>query len=189
MIRTDAKVLVEIQDPRIKHLFFEVHGRLPTHDQVTVAALIEKVTDSAEGMTDNDLAYAATHSKPEIDGIIAEYVRDSRVTLHLGGLKTEESDLLVMGVIAHELAHIVLRHGQISLVANVMMGLRPDPICDTEDSKILDEWHEDHADLLAYLWGFERETEAVWNGFERSRKARWAVDIYPITPAMGVTSD
>jgi hypothetical protein len=62
-----------------------------------------------------------------------------------------------MFLIAHEFAHVVLRHVEMSVLIGFLLGFEPEPIYTDNDMDTLEEWHDEHADLQAWLWGFQDE--------------------------------
>jgi hypothetical protein len=78
-----------------------------------------------------------------------------------------------MFVIAHELAHVVLRHSQISTVIGGLLGFEPEPIYTEADVDELKRWHEEEADLLVWVWGFTEEFEAFLEGYPEAPRPRW----------------
>jgi len=57
--------------------------------------------------------------------------------------KSGDSENALIGLIAHELAHVYLRHGVLAV------------------SNLCSQEHEDEADRLASVWGFEKEIRGL----------------------------
>ena len=80
-----------------------------------------------------------------------------------------------MAVIAHEFAHVVLRHLQLSVVIMNLENLEP-PVYTFEDKNNITELYEDEADLQVWVWGFDNELRSYFEECPESRRPRWFQD-------------
>lgn len=167
--------LFNVEDERIFHLITSVWRRLPDYDQATLEALVLEVFLSSTQSEHVLASVGPVDPAMPYDGIVAQVVEDESVVVDLGRTKEVRSDSACMFVIAHEFAHVVLRHNQIK---HVVAALAPfgEPYGDKERAQQR-QWHEDEADLQAWVWGFQEELAAFREEFPESRRPRWYVEI------------
>jgi hypothetical protein len=164
-----------IDDERIRHLIVSVWRRLPIHDQAVLEESVSSV-GFYPGLDEDHVLASVTPGEPDsaIDGIAAQIAEELYPVVNLDGARQIRSDKSCMFVIAHEFAHVVLRHYQINTVVGLLAPLG-EPYRDAEIAH-LKQWHEDEADLLVWVWGFQEELEAFREEFPESRCPRWYVE-------------
>jgi len=146
------------KNERLKRLIREVWGRLPAYDRY---ALTELVLEMNEGQTGCENTIAST------EGIDIENMWS---VVSLGGVKDIKSDDAAAYVIAHEFAHVLCRHTMVSAVLGFLSRL--DVYAD-DDFENINEYHEDQADLMAWVWGFQDELLAFQDEFPEARRPCW----------------
>lgn len=167
-----------IKDQRLKRLIGEVWRRLPPHDKSMIRERVLEISEYVDEDEDGVLGSAGdSDCVTSVPGkCAAEVAKDLHYTVSLGGAREIQGDLVSMCVIAHELAHVVLRHNELSVVVASLLGFEPDPIYTESDFEDLKEWHEDHANLQVWLWGFHDELAAFLEHFPEARRPRWYVE-------------
>jgi hypothetical protein len=171
-------LLFHVEDDRLKRLINRVWQRLPAHDRHVLCELLLQISD---GMPDKDpevlgSAGLIVPSSP-MKGCVAQIARNASYSISLYRAKEIESDAACMFVIAHEFAHVVLRHGEMSVLAGFLQGFGPELIYTDSDMDTLYEWHEDHACLQAWSWGFQDELQAYLDACPEARRPRWHFEI------------
>jgi hypothetical protein len=168
----------DVRNERLASLVHQVWWRLPDRDQYVLGSLLYEISDS-EPMSDHTLGAVVPRNVGSLpDGIAAQRVESLIYTVSLTKAVEIESDAAAMFVIAHEFAHVILRHAEMSNLAMDLLDLKTDPTTYTSDDfQALEEWQEDHASLQAWLWGFKDELEAFLDAFPESRRPRWYVEI------------
>jgi hypothetical protein len=161
-------------DERLKRLTRQVWRRIPACDRAVLRELLQEVSDSYP--QDTNILGTAQPVDPDLmqDGCAANIVKEVYHIVELGRVREIPDDDAACHVIAHEFAHVVLRHTEMRVVAAnlLMFELYTDSDLDT-----LRDWHEDHADLQAWLWGFEREMHAFFVACPEARRPRWYVNL------------
>jgi hypothetical protein len=122
-------LLFHVEDDRLKRLINRVWQRLPAHDRHVLCELLLQISD---GMPDKDpevlgSAGLIVPSSP-MKGCVAQIARNASYSISLYRAKEIESDAACMFVIAHEFAHVVLRHGEMSVLAGFLQGFGPELI-------------------------------------------------------------
>jgi hypothetical protein len=167
------------EDLHLALLIQKVYFRIPVCFR---AVLREYVLDvNVLSGTDTNLLGSVYPTNPShvYNGNIADIAKDNvyvDVTLYRDELKGSDSACLF--VIAHEFAHVVLRHHQIGLVLASFAEFPRSKRYKDKDSKLIHELHEEEADLQAWVWGFEKEFRKLHQEFPDVRKPRWFMDIY-----------
>lgn len=159
---------------RLRTLVMKAWNRLPSYDRKVVDELVMDIYEEG-GKRGNTLGSAAfiDPSSP-ISGCVGDTAIDNWCRIYLGGAKNIQNDLVSMYIIAHEFAHVVLRHNQIGSVVAVLNNLN---VYTEQEMEIIHEQHEDAADLLAWTWGFDKELREFLNEYPDSRKPNWFIDI------------
>lgn len=166
---------IQVEDPRVQQLIVQVWRRLPPHDRAVLRALVSEVWDH-EGQ-DNVLGSVSQIDPPSVyNGNAGDVAIDLYRTVNLGVGKSTASDAACQFVIAHEFAHVVLRHSQIATVVSSLDGIDP-PIHPDDDVEQLKRWHEEEADLQCWAWGFQDEMRAFLAEYPNALKPRWFQDI------------
>jgi len=142
---------VEIHSERIVSLLDSVWNRLPKEDRRILREMIFSVTDESDRREAIGFA-APIDGCLLIDGLESILPTGLKVNLnpdHMSGL----SDSAASAVIAHELAHIILRHNcMLSSLSSADEQI-------VEKVKDVYEWAADHQ---AWLWGFAAELHQLW---------------------------
>lgn len=169
--------LSSIQDPRLRHLIKTVWDRLPEMDQLSLSHLILEISESTDHFVPGP--QGTIYVEDDFTGPLATLMETTpQAVVTLGTLKEVPSDAAAMAVVAHELAHVLLRHHHLGPIADVMCGLRH---CNEQDSHALTEWFEDQAELQVWFWGFQQEMAAFYDLYPGSRQPRWIIT--PARPA------
>ncbi|MBL7208965.1 MAG: hypothetical protein ISS52_02580 [Dehalococcoidia bacterium] len=169
--------LLHVRDERLKRLIKQVWQRLPFCDRVVLWELMLDMSDGDSGEPESTLASArAIDPSAPWSGNVAQIAENTYWSVSLHRAKDIKSDAACMYVIAHEFAHVVLRHTQISLAAGYLLGFEP-PIYTETDLDTLTQWHEEEADLQAWVWGFQDELKAFLEECPEARRSRWYVEI------------
>jgi hypothetical protein len=167
---------VGVSDDRVWYLMVRVWRRLPAHERAVLRALVSDVLDGRSDNPEGILGSVGPIDPDTMqDGIAAKVAENLTFTVSLGQAREIKSDAACMYVIAHEFAHAVLRHNQTSVVVSTLFGFG-EPYGDAEVDQ-LHEWHEDDADLQAWVWGFQDELKAFLEEFPESRRPRWYVEL------------
>jgi hypothetical protein len=116
----------------------------------------------------------AVNADDMVSGNPAQAAENLDYSVNLSGVKETTNDTAAMFIIAHEFAHVVLRHQSIKVVVITVRGLGcyPDDALDT-----LSEWFEDTANLQVWLWGFRKEMTAFFEAYPKARRPRWYVEL------------
>ena len=165
-----------MKDERIWRLMVRVWRRLPAHERAVLRALVSNVSDGRGDNPEGILGSVGPIDPDSMrDGIAAKVAENLTFTVSLSRAKEIGSDAACTFVIAHEFAHAVLRHNQTSVVVGTLFGFG-EPYGDAEVDQLY-EWHEDDANLQAWLWGFQDELKAFLDEFPESRRPRWYVEL------------
>jgi hypothetical protein len=170
-------------DRRIIRLADAAYQRLPEHDRHVLRELILDVHIRSEADSElNWLGQAGdVDTDAYIDGIQAVYSEDAQIDL--SQTKLAQSDAAALYIIAHEFAHVVLRHWQMSATAGNLASL--DFAYPGDAMADLKSWHEDHAALQAWVWGFREEMAAFFDEFPKSPRPRWYIVAHWEAPEEG----
>ncbi len=163
--------LTSIHDPRLRRLIEAVWDRLPESDQLSLSHLILEISES----TDHFLPGpgGTIYVEDDFTGSLATLLEATpQAIVTLGTLKEVPADDVAMSVIAHEFAHVLLRHHQLGPIADVMRDLNG---CSEQDVQALTEWFEDQAELQVWFWGFQQEMAAFYEHYPGSRRPRWII--------------
>jgi len=189
--------MTKLRIPRHFIIWLWKNGPTPSQEDLHLALLIQKVylhipacdravlreyvmTVSVVSGTDGDLLGSVGSVAPaSIEngnvGDIAKENVDKDVTLNRDNLRGSDSACLY--VIAHEFAHVVLRHNQMTLVLSSLHEFRGANPYKDKDYKQIYELHEDEADLQAWVWRFDKEFKECHQEFPKARTPRWFMDI------------
>ena len=132
-----------------------IWAKLPKHDQTLLRELVSTVKDGDDG-DENTLGSVSTVDGGVLTGGL-EHVVDGGYEIRLfpnryGGY----SDEAITGIIAHELAHVALRHMSMAPSLEIMDRHFP------EEYERIKEVHEWEADHRAWIWGFYEEIQETW---------------------------
>ncbi len=167
-------LLWQIEDERVKRLTKKAWPRIPAYDQAVLRGLIFAISDYVG--EDNILGSAGPVDPTSVDnGCAGDVALNLDYYVNLGGVRKTRSDKAGMAVIAHEFAHVVLRHNQLGAVISGLRGLS---IYSESDIETFDQYDEETADLLIWTWGFQDELRAYFDEFPNSFKPRWFVEIH-----------
>jgi hypothetical protein len=165
-------------DERLRRLVNKVWERLPASDRHVLRDLVSDISDHED--EDQSVLGSVGLADPSLplNGNAGDIARSSPPHMKLGRLKHVESDQAVMFVIAHECAHVVLRHSEMSTTVGSLYDLdfKP-PIYSEVAVAEIQELREDAADLQAYVWGFGEEMKAFHAAFPEARRSRWDVEL------------
>lgn len=168
----DNMLMFGCEDERTRRLAKRVYRRLPACDRHVIRDLIMGFSDHKQ-----ETGALGSAGMVEPDTFVsnpAEAIQDISYFVNLGGVKEIDNDKAAMFIIAHEFAHVVLRHMEISAAVQVLHGLEVYPN-NTHDT--LKEWHEDTANLKACVWGFREEMDTFFRIYPGSRRPRWNVEL------------
>lgn len=168
-----APLIRRINDERTRRLVHQVWQRLPAHDRAVLRALLSTITLTKSELGHTSLAYAGGIDPSLLDGNPAQAIEDLIYEVSLHRVPEVEADTAALFVIAHEFAHVVLRHPQIAIVSASLRGLTYSDD-DLEAEKVQ---HEDEANLQVWAWGFQAEMRAFFDAYPESPRPRWDVDI------------
>lgn len=159
-------LLKELTTPQIRSWVWKVWQRLPSQDRA---------------MLRRRLRIVETANLPSYDTLPEGYLADTRLerivpdptshrlisTNYEIRLKSEtENEAVQTYAIAHELAHAILQH------PDVRTGLAICPeYC--EDQDVITRWMEEHADYVAWNWGFQDEFRAKYAAYPDPKPPRW----------------
>lgn len=152
-----------LQDDRVLRILGAVWARLPAHDRALLAAGIR------EAGADAPILENAIAAVGEIDAGL-------RVRLDLARVAAVEDDAAMAWVLAHECAHVALRHALIAPIGGLrfLVGAASS---EAEDIAV-GAYLEDAADFLAAVgWGFGAEMRAFFAAYPRGRRARWLREV------------
>lgn len=160
-----------ITDKRLKKLTEKVWKRLPEYDQTLLQALLVDISDD-QTMDENSLGECSGNEFPfllpgENLGNIANTVT---YTISLTNAKEVKSDPGCMFIIAHEFAHVVLRHLQIGSILNSRYGAA---IYSEQQIREIQDQQDDTASLLCWTWGFSKEFEELITEFPNTSIPQW----------------
>jgi len=165
-----------VPNERIRRLMTSVWRRLPDYDRLALEELVSSVGFYPDLGGDHTLASAAPADPDSaVDGIAAQVVEGLSAVVNLSRATEVRSDLACMYLIAHEFAHVILRHHQISTLV-VVLAPTGEPY-ERKEIACLKQWQEDEADLQAWAWGFREGLSALLDEFPRSRRPRWYVEL------------
>jgi hypothetical protein len=154
-----------IDSPRTVRLLDEVWERIPEDDRDILRRAIVEVIDKPYHGDDPERCLGSVCDQMGtglIDGI--EFVPPWSATAFLNShLLSECDEDAAKAVIAHELAHVVLRHPSMTYPFALMSELGPDE--EAARAKVR-EVHEWEADLQAWMWGFSDELRRLWEHLE-----------------------
>ena len=177
MIRVPEQFTFPIEDACLARLVKKVYRRLPPEDR---HVLRERVLEIGEGLPDREehvLGHAGYISPSlPVRGCIAQIVEGGFTEISLRKPAKDEPEAATLFVIAHEFAHIVLRHNDMGLLVAALSPFEP-PIYPDADVESQATWHEEEADLQAWLWGFKDEYRAFLDTYPEAQRARWYVDL------------
>jgi len=163
-----------INDERIRRLIKKVWSRIPAYDRAVLLALICGFSDFEDGEYILGSAGPANAASIE-NGCAGDAAMNLDYYVNLGGVRKTKSDKAAMAVIAHELAHIVLRHNQLGVVIDT---LRDFDIYSHSYIKNINQNAEETADLLIWTWGFHDELRTLFDEFPKTFKPRWFIEIH-----------
>jgi hypothetical protein len=161
-----------LEDERLQRLIPLVWERLPACDRAVLDELVLEVNETIGD--ENEGGSVVTDTGGLSPGSAGDIAERQVYTVRLGGTKKAESDASCMSIIAHEFAHIVLRHNQLSAVVDELQQLGCYSKSDLEQ---LNRFCEEGATLLAWAWGFKDEIRAFYKEFPEAEKPRWFVDV------------
>lgn len=166
------RLLHHCKNPRLRKLINRVYARLPAHDRAVLRELLWWISDKQD--KDNVFGYAGA---PTTDSLIpgnpGQMAEDMAYRINLGHAIDVYPDAACMFIIAHELAHVVLRHAAMSEVMDSLMGL----VYTEEDNNHRAALHEDQTNLLVWAWGFQKEMAAFLEHYPDAPKPRWYVNL------------
>jgi len=176
MIKIPLNFLYGVQDARLQRLLGKVWRRLPAYDRAVLRELVLDVSDQGQ-ISEHAIAHAGPVNPDSVwNGNAGDAALDMYREITLTNARDVKSDPACMAGIAHEFAHVVLRHIQISLVVQELTGFNP-PLYTDSDIDQLKALHEDEANLQVWVWGFQSELKALFDEFPDMPRPRWYVDL------------
>ena len=173
----ELRFLHYVEDRRLKRLVKRVWRRLPFSDQVVLSDLLQDLSDDHTGEPQRVLgSVGPTELHLPSGGPAAEVVKDASSRVSLRGARHIKSEAACMFVIAHEFAHVVLRHQQMGLVVGSLLGFEP-PIYTRAQLETLRHWHEEEANLQVWVWGFQDEFLAFLEEFPGAPRPGWHLEL------------
>ena len=170
--------LLWIKDAWLRSLIEQVWLRLPASDQHVLEDRLLDITVHDVGIDDTDQPLASVWN-PDPDGTINGWQAGVAENLHpvvdLSRAKNIASDEVCIFVIAHEFAHVVLRHNEMALVVENLTRFKGEPYYTDDDMDSLKQWQEEEANLQAWLWGFKEEMRAFYELYPSAPRPRWDV--------------
>jgi hypothetical protein len=170
MSRIPNYLLVNIHNKRTRKLIQKVWKRIPSCDRKVLKYLLIDVSDQEE-LGNNVLGKAG-----RID-IFDVYEKDYFKSIdrksnyiNFTDFRIVKSDKACMAVIAHEFAHIVLRHPQFGAVETILKNKN---IYQQNQLEMINSHDEEAAELLCWCWGFKKEMEALFFEFSDTERPDW----------------
>lgn len=168
MSRVPAHLLTDVHDKRTRQLVREVWSRLPAHDRAVLRALITHISDDDNETGDASILGYAASDNVGGDNWLGE-TPDYRVSFHgVAGV----SDATGRWIIAHEFAHVVLRHGSLPPAVHHLYDK------ESQAAVALYNWHEDEADMQVVKWGFWDDLLIALREIPTRQMPRWAVKLF-----------
>ena len=174
MAEIPLRFISNLKDKRLIRLIKQVWRHLPAYDRHILRDLVAEVIDDVpqeEGVIGSS---SPGYSEMPTEGFFVSESFDYIV--NLTKIKDVASDAACKYIIAHEFAHVVLRHSHISHTINYLAGFQPPLGYAKADVAALNECHEDSAAFLVYVWGFHDEIRASMKAFPESRRPRWYIE-------------
>lgn len=161
MLNDREWLLLHAKGERLKRLLLEVWYRLPERDRDVLRGALE--IENAPTLLPSDL-FAGCGWQYQSDSV-AGY------TIHVmfgDSVESDEqySDAAIRFIIAHELAHAVLRHPMLKQLYMRHGG--------QQDQTLSEYVFEDHANLQVLTWGFKHEMIAI-NAIDPDRMPPWFI--------------
>jgi len=162
------RISSKIQDPHLQDLVQQVWSRLKSFDQAVLRTLVFEfaVAGDIKDYAFRANGYAAPPSVYSNKGPGEDI--GCHVTIPNAG--NQDQDNACMYVIAHEFAHVVLRHNQLSAMMN---SFKEFDIYSDEDFEEYNTYAEETASLLVWAWGFEDEFNAFFCEVPEAYRPRW----------------
>jgi Zn-dependent protease with chaperone function len=155
-----------IDSPITVRLLDEVWERIPEDDREILFRAIDQVSDQF-GIAGSALEYVLGAvddiiGTALVDGVDCILPWQNTVSLN-AALLAECNEAAAKAVIAHELAHVVLRHLSVTYSYCMLHTLSGEDGILAQVSDV----HEWDADLQAWMWGFSDELRQLWEHLER----------------------
>src|SRR5271157_4275444 len=170
--------IFHVEDDHLKWLIQKTWERLPACDR---AVLRELVVDLSIMDLSNSNGLGRTFpGDPDhiYNGNAGDIAKQESNIIEIDKSMLEgKSDDVCIFVIAHEFAHVVLRHFQINLAIGYLLGFEGPPLYPDQDQKRIRELHDEEANLLAWTWGFDKEMRAFLKEYTGASIPRWFVEI------------
>ena len=167
------------EDLHLALLIQKVYFRIPACDRAVLREFMT-ILNVFLGHDANSLGSAGAKGPVSVEnGKIADIAGENVykvVTLYWDNLKGSDSANIF--VIAHEFAHVVRRHDQMSLVLGLLNKFPGANPYKDKDYKQIYELHEDDADLQTWEWGFDKEFRKFHQEFPEARIPRWFIDFH-----------
>jgi len=180
-----ARFLDQVQDDRLRRLIVCVWRRLPLSDRLFLRERVVLVTDDPHRA---GIENESRKAGPECDwlgyaGLVTEGLAWSveygieHVVALAPRAREIESDAALVAIIAHEFAHVVLRHNIMTcVVADVIFSNVKDGYT-RRDLARLGRWHEDAADLQVWHWDFRDELVTFLDAHPERVRPGWYVAV------------
>lgn len=155
-----------IDSTRTLSLLDDVWERIPEEDREILLGAITHISDEPDAVrSDIGRVFGSAHggfSGDSIDGVPCTSPWHAVVFLNSGVL-SECDDAAAKAVIAHELAHVVLRHASMNhpFASASILGAAQE-----KAKRKVSQVHEWEADLQAWMWGFSEELHSMWEHLE-----------------------
>lgn len=179
-----------IKNIRLKRLVGEVWWRLPPYAREAIAFQNVIITDDdrkiPKGYSSRSKAYTFLYIPENIDPLatpVEQLYKKVQRFMVIKGLAKEKDDVVARYILAHELAHLVLRHADKGII-HLLIRRNVDTRVKNRKQKrwfktdmakemgSVGMFHEDHANLLASLWGFNRN-DSAFNKITILEQPRW----------------
>lgn len=176
------RIIRTIEDERLKRLIKEVWGRIPAPER-------DIIDQRLSGIYDRTLEYDALPAWQHVLGCVVPVqstvvdgveLSDIRAHMFLDGAKIEKvNDMVAMGCIAHEFAHVFLGHQCWETASKVFGDFEP------LLWGAMKSCHEWDADLHVWLWGFHQEFRAWAKHGNKNHPPWWLSPGFGKQPELG----
>ena len=159
MSEEEPVLYVDILSQRLFQIFKQTWDRIPNHDQALLTQLVtikqvDYIPEVESRIGQKTMGCAVSLNEPNEAGI---YIQEIGLHSELND-SDKFADEVVAFVIAHELAHAILRH---SRFARIMYEV--ESTVEKPQYSILQKFHEYHADFQVHEWGFDKELKFVYD--------------------------
>lgn len=165
-----------IRDKRIGRLIKRVWKRIPAYDRAVLREFIISISDEGDEPEHILGMVMPSDTSGVWDGNAGDAAIDNSAIVYFTHAKDIKSDDACMAVIAHEFAHVVLRHYQYGAVVGGLINFNP-PIYTKDQLNQQEDYEEDAAYLQVWIWGFKDELRTLLKEHSPTRQPRWLGEI------------